>query len=453
MRRTKIVCTIGPATEQPAVLQRLIRAGMDVARLNFSHGTHVYHRKLVMAIRAASKAVGKPVAILQDLQGPRIRIGVLPNEGVEVKKGEYIVFIYRTSSLPSPIRRRGSLSSQERVGVRSLPLAYPLYRFVQKGNTLLVDDGKLQFCVEHVRGKVIEAKVVVGGIVRSQKGVNTPGVKIIAPALTTKDKKDLALGLRLGVDFVTLSFVKEAKDVQLLRALIKKSQTKVVPKLVAKLERPEAMENLDAIVGEADAIMIGRGDLALETPPEDVPLFQKRIIETCVKAGKPVIVATQMLESMTENPRPTRAEVSDVANAVIDHTDATMLSGETASGKYPIDAVTMMAKIITETEASRYDDLMPSTVDARVLFSGDAIIVAAPNLLSAIVQQRPERPIYFVTRSPGVARQSLLFWNVRPVLVRSMPKSEAQWKQWIRKNIKKRGRVVLATRFGTSVIS
>ncbi len=443
LRRTKIVCTIGPATEQPEILRRLIHAGMDVARLNFSHGTHAYHRKLVSAIRAASKAAGKPVAILQDLQGPRIRLGELPKEGVVVEMGEKVVFTYSASE---------TSVGKSHLPV-SIPLAYPLYRFMQKGNTLLVDDGKLQFHVEHVRRKVIEARVVVGGIVHSQKGVNAPGVAITAPALTTKDKHDLALGLRLGVDFVTLSFVKEAKDLQLLRALIQRSRTKTVPKLVAKLERKEAMENLDAIVAEADAVMIGRGDLALETPPEDVPLLQKRIIEACLRAGKPVIVATQMLESMTENPRPTRAEVSDVANAVIDHTDATMLSGETASGKYPIDAVTMMAKIITETEASRYDDLMPSTVDARVLFSGDAIIVAAPNLLSATVQQRPERPIYFVTRSLGVARQSLLFWNVRPVLVRSMPKTEQQWKQWIRKNIKKRGRVVLATRFGTSVIS
>ncbi len=420
MKRTKIVCTIGPASEKLSTLKQLLRAGMNVARLNFSHGTYENHALLIANIRRASKETGIPVALLQDLQGPRIRIGTLPKEGVVIKRGEMVTLVPEGKAK----------------GVRGkvLPQQYrALAHEVTKGTPILIADGAMKLVVERTHGDTIHAKVIEGGVVKSHKGINVPGVSLGANPITAKDKKDLAFGLQQGVDFVTLSFVKDAKDITALQKLMRKlaPRAKILPKTVAKVERPEAVANIERIVAVADAVMIGRGDLALEADPMKLVIMQKDIIAACITAGKPVIVATQMLESMMANPRPTRAEISDVSNAVIDHTDATMLSGETAGGQYPVAVVTTMAGIISETEASRYDDT--SRVDDRapatlainlaehvancVRDLGVTMVLVLPPALpvfSAIVRLRPEARFVPVVPDDATARPLLLSWATYP---------------------------------------
>ncbi|MDP2630032.1 MAG: pyruvate kinase [Candidatus Uhrbacteria bacterium] len=348
MKLTKIVCTIGPASESKEILRKLVKAGMNVARLNFSHGTYANHAKLIRNIRSVAKEMDQPIAILQDLQGPRIRIGEVVDTGIQIKKGDEIILV------PQSEYKAGGTPVM-------LPNHYPpLSEEVKKGQHILIADGTMDLKVSRIKGKQIYCEVIVGGLVKSHKGINVPGATLLAPSMTKKDREDLAFGVSQHVDYVALSFVRTGKDIKTLRSLLTRLSDEHVAALhigiIPKIERWEAVENFDEILKLSDGIMVARGDLGLEIPAEKVPIVQKMLIKKCIDAHKPVIVATQMLESMTTNNRPTRAEVSDVANAIIDHTDAVMLSGESAAGKYPVQAVTMMARIAHETERSHFDD-------------------------------------------------------------------------------------------------
>jgi len=338
MKRTKIVCTIGPASDRKAILKRMINSGMNVARLNFSHNVLSYHAKLIKTLRALAKETKNPIAIIQDLQGPRIRLGDLPAKGLVVKKGQEVVLTT-------------SKSHQNKI-----PVTYEkMHLDIEPKDRILIADGLMELVAEKIAGRDILCRVVIGGTLFSHKGINLPDTNVSVPSLTDKDKTDLLFGVKQNVDFVAMSFVRTAKDVYDLKYLIqkyaKKLKLKTAPiRVVVKIERKEAIENIDEIIEATDAVMVARGDLGIELPAEDVPLMQKMIIDKCLQAAKPVIVATQMLDSMIHSPRPTRAEVSDVANAVIDHTDAVMLSGETASGDFPVETVDTMRKIIEKAE-------------------------------------------------------------------------------------------------------
>jgi pyruvate kinase len=335
-RHSKIVCTIGPASRSPRMIDRLFSAGMDVARLNFSHGTHEEHALSMALLRAASGEHEKPVAILADLQGPKIRTGALAGGGpVLLRTGQ--PFVITTAKV---------LGDSTRVSTTFMPLP----REVHRGDRILLSDGLIELRVQQVRDRQVICEVVNGGALGEHKGINLPGVKLRVPALTPKDRTDLLFALKHGANYIAVSFVRRPEDVLLARQLIRHAG-KDTP-IIAKLEKPEAIENLDEILQAADGVMVARGDLGVEMNPERVPVVQKTIIARARELRRPVITATQMLESMTENPRPTRAEASDVANAIFDGSDAVMLSAETATGKYPIEAVSMMARIIEEAEAS-----------------------------------------------------------------------------------------------------
>src|SRR3989339_1033161 len=358
MKRTKIVCTIGPASESRSNIEKMIAAGLNVARLNFSHGTYRHHTMLIKNIRGAAKVQHRSVAILQDLQGPRIRVGNLPKAGVRVKTGDSIALV--------PEKYKPKRTNR---GIY-IPIQFPtLYRYVKSGHPILIDDGKIELKVTSVKQDVIHCTVRIGDVITSHRGMNFPKSVISAPAVTEKDKQDLEFGLQQNVDFVALSFVRDADDVIKLRHFISKIEKQLGrkaddfkkpahagswpgthTKIIAKIERPQAVKNFERILKAADGIMVARGDLGLEMPLEDLPLIQKRIVRRCVEESKPVIVATQMLDSMIRYPMPTRAEVSDVANAILDGTDAIMLSGETATGKYPLRAVQVMTRIANEVE-------------------------------------------------------------------------------------------------------
>ncbi|MFA6533543.1 MAG: pyruvate kinase [Patescibacteria group bacterium] len=422
-KRTKIVATIGPSSARPEVLVEMIKAGMDVARLNFSHGNYHDHKILFENILAASKKAGRAVAVMQDLQGPRIRVGQLPGNGLVLAAGERVVL------LPD---KKFSERLAEKSADKILPVQYErLFREVKPGAKILISDGLIELKVKKVNKTqaLIDCLVVNGGTVLSFRGINLPGTKIAAEVITPKDREDLRFGLKLGVDWVALSFVQDAKDILALRKLINSYQSGSQVKIIAKIERASAIKNFDAILGAADGIMVARGDLGIELPAAEVPMLQKMMIGKCLRAAKPVVVATQMLESMMINPRPTRAEVSDIANAVIDHTDAVMLSGETATGNFPVESVAMMAGTIQQTEKSPYDNL---TVDSRLesdkaafYFAESvynltkklkikAIVVATASGEAArlIARFRPETRILALTPSPATARQLILSWGV-----------------------------------------
>src|SRR2546421_4567606 len=339
MRRTKIVCTIGPATESEAQLELLMRAGMNVARLNFSHGTHQVHEQVIERVRAISARLGYPVAILQDLQGPKIRTGVLQD-------GKPITLF---DGMQVTITTRDVVGNTQLISTTYKPLPQD----VKIGDRILLDDGLLELRVIGKSDTDVECAVVHGGLLGEHKGINLPGVAVSAPALTEKDRDDLRFGVMQDVDYVALSFVRKPDDIHEAKQYIRKLQSEhhgakkrnvIDIPLIAKLEKPEAIVCLDEILEATDGVMIARGDLGVEMPPEKVPLIQKRIIARCNQLGLPVITATQMLESMVTNPRPTRAEASDVANAILDGTDAVMLSAETAAGAHPIVAVQMMVR-------------------------------------------------------------------------------------------------------------
>jgi len=338
-RHSKIVCTIGPASCSPRMIRRLLEAGMDVARLNFSHGTHTDHAQNIATLRAAAVEQEKPIAILADLQGPKIRTGPLAgSKPVLLRTGQR--FVITTAKV---------LGDSTRVST----VFRPLPREVHRGDRILLSDGLIELRVLQVRGPEVICEVINGGALGEHKGINLPGIKLKVPALTSKDREDLVFALKHGADYIAVSFVRRPEDVLLAKVLVRRAG-KNTP-VIAKLEKPEAIENLDAILRAADGVMVARGDLGVEMNPERVPVVQKTIIGRARHFRRPVITATQMLESMTENPRPTRAEASDVANAIFDGSDAVMLSAETASGKYPVEAVSMMARIIEEAEASDWE--------------------------------------------------------------------------------------------------
>ncbi len=422
-KRTKIVATIGPASEKPAVLNALIKAGMNVARLNLSHGSHENHAELIKNIRSAGGKYGEPVAILADLQGPRIRVGTLPEKGLNLKVGDKVTMD----------------TSLENYRGGKIPITCPgLEKDLKNGVRILLNDGRIELIVKKIQSPLIEAEVKVGGLLTSHKGLNFPDCRLSISAITDKDKDDLKFVLGEGVDLIALSFVREAKDILDLRFLIKeylKNKKQLAPiQIIAKIEKGEAIKNIDEIVNAADGIMVARGDLGIEMPAEDVPLWQKKIIAKCLAEAKPVIVATQMLDSMTHSPRPTRAEVSDVANAVMDHTDAIMLSNETAAGEYPVETVAMMAKIVVKTEASVFDDLpldkKPADGETEIVLSQLARLLAdevgAKAILAAsitgetgrqISRFRPELPIFVATDTATVQRQLNLSWGIRPFIL------------------------------------
>lgn len=427
-KSTKIVCTIGPASESVKVLEALVREGMNVCRLNMSHGSHENHAQLIKKVRAISQKTGEPLAVLMDLQGPKIRVGNLPQEGFVLEVGKQVVFT-------NDLARSGEAKDKEKIPVTYLGLHHD----VKPGSRMLLDDGLLEVRVTAVKNKDIQAEVVFGGILTSHKGLNLPETTVNIPAITEKDRKDLRFGIQQGVDFVALSFVRSAKDVRALRKMIQRfegAKSTVPVKIIVKIEKHEAMANVDEILEAADGVMVARGDLAVETSAERVPLYQKEIIEKCRHKAKPVIVATQMLDSMMRNPRPTRAEVSDVANAVIDHADAVMLSGESATGKYPVEAVKIMAKTIKETEDSKYDDVAMATeikeaAKDRVATAAMAALLVglkkAKLILGAswsgetarmIAHYRPEAPIVIGSPNERVVRQLNLSWGVKPFLLK-----------------------------------
>lgn len=413
-RKTKIVATIGPASESPELLRRLIEEGMDAARLNFSHGNYAEHRNRIRTIRALEKQIGKPIAIIGDLQGPKIRIGILPEEGVVLENGKKVVFN----------------ASAEKYQNGIIPLPSKIFADgTKKGNYVFLNDGALLLKVTAVRGTLFTLKVLHGGILTSHKGVNVPMLTLRSALFGKKDKADIDFAIREGVDYVALSFLRNAKDIYAARKLLKHSSLKVI----AKIERPEALAHLEEIIDAADAVMVARGDLGIETPLWGLPVRQKEIIEAARRRMKPVIVATQMLQSMTENAIPTRAEVSDVANAVYDSADAVMLSGESASGAYPAESVRMMRKILEETEKHAspsalepyYPDMSVSVSVAKSVkyiaseVGARAILAGTKSGFSALAAShfRPTTPIVAVVSEQRTARLLALGWGITPVFV------------------------------------
>lgn len=419
---TKIVCTIGPASQSVDVLAKLIEAGMDVVRLNFSHGTHDAHERVIQNVREAARASGEYITILQDLSGPKIRTGVVENKSVELTSGSRFTF---TADDITGNAQRVSTTYQR------------LPEDVQKGDTILVDDGKMKFKVLSKTERDVTCSVENGGILSDHKGMNLPGVKVSVPSFTEKDVDDLKFGLVHDVDYVALSFVRSADDIRQLREIVIREVKKGVRvPIVAKIEKGEAVEAIDSIIAEADVLMVARGDLGVELPPEEVPVIQKMIVRKCNEAGKPVIIATQMLESMVENPRPTRAEANDVANAVLDGADAVMLSGETSIGKYPIEAVETMDRIIRKAEEHQTDrvDIIPASVriDEMVpdAIGRSACVLAREVSAKAIVsithsgatalnisKYRPKARIVAITARDRILRRLNLIWGVRGIVI------------------------------------
>ena len=431
MKRTKIICTIGPASDKPTMLTSMMKAGMDVARLNFSHGTHAGHAKLLRLVRGTAKKLKKPIAIIGDLQGPKIRLGVLPEKGVSVPTGSMVVLT--TSSVPPPLEK-----GRAGEGSVVIPVTYAnLHKDVKVGNHILIDDGLLEGEVTQVSGKNIHMKMINGGTVTSHKGMNFPNSTLKVSSLTEKDREDVKFGVKVGVDWMALSFVTSADDVKLLRRLIKQAAApgQILPRIIVKIEKHEAIERFDEILAATDAVMVARGDLGVEIPAEEVPIRQKEMIEKCRNAGKPVVVATQMLDSMIRNPRPTRAEVSDVANAVFDHTDGVMLSGESASGKYPLAAVKMMAQIVVEAESSKFDNVslsdeapkdQPAAIAhaIKLLATQNSIdgVLASQELApwsETILRSHPEIPLLIAVPNQQIEQQAVLRWGSVPFVLKN----------------------------------
>ncbi|MDB4916494.1 MAG: pyruvate kinase [Gemmatimonadetes bacterium] len=421
--RTKIVCTLGPSTGTRETLRSLMEAGLSVARLNFSHGTHEQHAATVALVRATASELGRPVAILGDLQGPRIRIGDLA-EPREVKDGEDIVLV----------------AGEDGVEAGQFPTTYDhLCDDLKVGDRVLINDGLIELMTLEVNERTVNARVLHGGLIKSHKGINLPGVAVSAPSITEKDWADVAFAVEHDLEYLALSFVRRAQDIAELREKIPKHML-----VVAKIEKDSALENIESIVRASDAIMVARGDLGVELPFEEVPIAQKRIITLCNKLGRPVITATQMLESMITHPRPTRAEASDVANAILDGTDAVMLSAETAAGQYPRLAVEAMTRIITEIEKhpraggdderrspnesalSTEHAIAAAATSAVKSLSAPALIVFTKSGFSAriVASHRPGVPILVLTDQERTYRQLALVWGVIPCLV---PHCDTYW--------------------------
>ena len=414
LKKTKIIATIGPSSEQEKKLEKIMSVGIDGARLNFSHGSHQEHGLRIKSIRTLEKKLDRHVAIIADIQGPKIRIGNLPENGIELKVGKEITidtgtreFYENRIPLPSLMFRDGT----------------------KEGHIVFLDDGTMQIKITGKRAGIFKAVVLRGGILFSKKGVNVPNLEISSSIINAKDKADIEFAVKAGADYVALSFIRNSADIKEVKKFLGKAKIKII----AKIERPEALLNIEEIIDEADAVMIARGDLGIETPLWELPVRQKEIIESCRKKMKPVIVATQMLDSMIRNPIPTRAEVSDVANAVFDSADAVMLSGETALGKYPIEAVEMMNKILEATDKTpnylcenliKSPDAIPDFVIAKSALSmaenSKAIVIEASDMIFPLVVShfRPEMPIIAITNNPETAKPLSLVWGVTPLFIK-----------------------------------
>ena len=412
MRKAKIVCTIGPSSNSKKTIYRMIKAGMNVARLNFSHGTHDDHKKAAGLIRSEARKYNSPVALLQDIKGLKIRVGPIKGGAVLIRKGTDLTITNKKTTGDD----------------KQIQVGYPrLMRDLKIGNTILIDDGLIQLKVIRKEKNRLTAKVIEGGVLKEKKGVNFPGVDVTASTFTKKDRDDLTLGIELGVDYIALSFVRTKADILKVRSWLKKNGSDTP--LIAKIENRQATENIDGIIEAADGIMIARGDLGVEVPPEEVPIIQKRLIEKCNIALKPVITATQMLESMTEHIRPTRAEAADVANAVIDGTDALMLSGETAVGRFPVDTIKMMDRIIRYTEKHKIKH-SPANVVAKYFAQAiaEAACSAAVDINAKMITAfsksgftallvskfRPPVPITAFTSEENIRRRMNLYWGITP---------------------------------------
>src|SRR5258707_821867 len=445
-RHSKIVCTLGPATNSPRMIRRLLEAGMDVARLNFSHGTHETHAQSIAMVHTAAAELGKTVGILADLQGPKIRTGALAGGGtVNLRSGQQ--FIITTAKI---------LGDSTRVNTTFRPLP----REVKAGDRILLSDGLIELRVEKTRGQEVICRVVNGGALGEHKGINLPGVKLRVPALTPKDREDLRFALAHNVDFIAASFVRRPEDVLLAKALIRRAK-KDTP-VISKLEKPEAIENLEGILRVSDGVMVARGDLGVEMNPERVPVVQKTIIARAREFRRPVITATQMLESMTENPRPTRAEASDVANAIFDGSDAVMLSAETASGKYPVEAVSMMARIIEEAEASIPEFTRPPSQEklkvaetvaelvchaSRELHMKWIVVFTHSGFTARLISRyRPLVPIAAFSPDPETRRRLALVWGVAPLAIPDLRKvdqlAEISEKRLLEEKLVRKGDVI-----------
>ncbi|MBP6628819.1 MAG: pyruvate kinase [Kofleriaceae bacterium] len=417
MPRAKIVCTLGPASSSPERIGELIEAGMDVVRLNFSHGSHEDHARMLATVRSEAQKRGRAIAVLLDLQGPKIRVGRFATGQAELKPGAE----FTISTDPNLV------GDDRRVSTTYAGIIAD----VRPGDHLLLDDGYLSLVVTSVANHEVHTLVVTGGILKNNKGINLPGVEVSAPALSDKDREDIKFGLRHGVDYVALSFVRRAEDVREAKRLL--TDDGIAIPVIAKIEKPQAIDRLAEIIDAADGIMVARGDLGVEMGPEKVPLIQKRIIEETNRRGKIVITATQMLESMIQQPRPTRAEASDVANAILDGTDAVMLSGETASGAHPVEAVRTMVRIVREVEGSAYyrQNIEPPVVELAVSANAiaHAAVIAARKMkvrTIAVVtgsggaarlmsEYRPEAEIVALTTDEVQFRRLALVWGVTPV--------------------------------------
>jgi pyruvate kinase len=419
-RRVKIVASIGPACQGRQMIGRLIEHGMNVARLNFSHGTQAGHLSNITDLRAAANEAGCPLTILQDLQGPKIRVGML-DKPLQLQPGDLVSLVPEGSDIPGEV---------------IIPVEFPeLFEYASRGTKILLDDGRISLTVLEAGKELARAEVASGGILTSHKGINLPGVSIDIPAFTEKDASDLEFGISQDVDAVAISFVRNARDVEQVREAMNGLAKDKLPILIAKIERPEALESLDAILRLVDGVMVARGDLGVEMAPEDVPGAQKHIIQEANRQGKLVITATQMLESMIHNPLPTRAEASDVANAVFDGTDAVMLSAETAVGKYPVEAVTMMDRIVKQaedeyaswgrpalTEADDGDDAIAMTHAVRELahdrdVKAIAVFTRGGRSAWAMAKSRPCVPILAFTPEEKTYQQLALAWGVKPHIV------------------------------------
>ena len=415
-KRTKIIATIGPASSSSAVITKLIHAGMDAARLNFSHGDRQDHKNRIRLIREAANKLDRQIAIIQDLKGPKLRVGAIQNDKVVLKRGDML-----------------SLTTKRILGTSSLiSITYQrLVEDLKADDVVLLDDGRIELRVVKKSAKLLMCKVVRGGTLKSNKGVNLPGAHLNLPSLSLKDKEDLIFGMKQGMDYIALSFVRKAEDISHTRRFIR--SLGVDTPIIAKIEKPEAILNLEEIISAADGVMVARGDLGVEMSPEKVPLLQKQIIKACNEAEKPVITATQMLESMIENPQPTRAEASDVANAILDGSDCVMLSGETAIGKYPVQSVSFMNKIAVQADKS----LPTRPPDINIFGTGESMAHAACRAAEelqakAIVtfthsgstallvsKHKPNVPIIAATPFDHVARKISLYWGVTPLILKS----------------------------------
>ncbi|MER3455985.1 MAG: pyruvate kinase [candidate division GAL15 bacterium] len=450
-RRTKIVATVGPATAQPERIRALIETGVDVMRFNFSHGSREEHLRRMEFVRRFSAELGRPVAVLQDLQGPKIRVGGLrDHQPVVLEEGSEVV-----------------IGTEAEGGTaQRLSTTYPeLTRAVREGDRILLSDGELELAVTAVEPQGVRARVIRGGVLEEHKGINLPGVPLRAPALTDKDVDDLKFGLEVGVDFVALSFVRTAEDVARAREVMERVG-RTVP-VIAKLEKAEAVDHLEEILEAADGVMVARGDLGVELVPERVPILQKHIIRRANELGIPVITATQMLESMVDHPRPTRAEASDVANAILDGTDAVMLSAETAVGRYPVEAVRIMDRIAVEVEATSPQLYQPARHHERRLGIAEAVAAAACRLghdlrAKAIVvitrsgrtaqlvsKNRPAEPVVALTEEECVARSLSLWWGLHPVVTEFREDTDAMLEhveeELVRRGLAEPGDVLVVT--------